>query len=179
MKSIILYYSRSGNNRYIANRLHHDLGYDIHAITPRFKSIFFQVLSTFTRLTPGIRKLPVDLLRYDRVILITPIWIGHIIYPVYSFLKRYNKKLKQVYLLSCCGGSDETKDDQFGYMSVFRKYEKLLGDKCISCTAFPLPLSLPEDKRQNDEAIMAARLSDESFKGELEKRYNDFINEIT
>lgn len=178
MKTIVIYYSKTGNNRYIAEKIQKDLSCDIEAIKPRLKAIVPQVLATFTRLTPGIKKLKSDIEVYDRVILVTPMWIGAIVYPVYSFLKKYKKQLKKVHLISCCGSDDAGKDEKFGYNGVFAKYRDILNSKCISCTAFPIKLSLPENMRDNDEAVMAARLTDNNFTGELQDRYEKLISTL-
>lgn len=178
MKTIVIYYSKTGNNKYIAEKIQKDLGCDIEAIRPRLKAIVPQVLATFTRLTPGIKKLESDISVYDRIILVTPMWIGSIVYPVYSFLKKYITQIKKVHLISCCGSDDEGKDEKFGYNGVFSKYKDILNSKCMSATAFPIKLSLPENMRDNDEAVMAARLTDNNFFGELQERYNKLISTL-
>lgn len=178
MKTIVIYYSRTGNNRYLAQRIQKDLECDIEEIKPIVKGIFFQVLATFTKLSPGVRRLKSDITTYDRVILVTPIWIGSVIYPTYSFLRKYNKYLKDIHLVACCGSDDAGKDDKFGYNGVFSKYREITKDKCRSCTAFPIKLSLPENMREDDEAVMAARLNDGNFSGELQDRYEKLISTL-
>ena len=50
----------------------------------------------------------------------------------------------------------------------------MLGDKCIRCEAFPIGPVLPEDKKDNN-AVMKTRLSDNNFAGEIQKRFENFI----
>lgn len=178
MKSIVIYYSRTGNNRYIAKKAQKDLNCDIEELKPMVKGIFLQAMATFTRLAPGIKKLSINISDYDRVILVAPVWMGSIIYPVYSFLKRYRNDIKELHYITCCGSNDEDKDGKFGYVAVFNKYRSILGDKCKSCTPFPVSLSLPEDKRDIDDEVMAAKLTDESFAGKLEDRYLTLVSEL-
>lgn len=173
---LVIYYSKSGNNKYLAEKLSKDLSCDLEAIVPRSNIIVFQVLSTFTRLSPGIKKLSKDLREYNRVIIVSPTWIGKVIYPVYSFLKKYLKDIKELHYLSCNGCPDDEKDGKFGSESVFRQLRDIVGSKLKSTNSFPIQLTLPEDKRGDDEAVMAARLTDVTFNEEIQERYGSFLN---
>jgi hypothetical protein len=72
-------------------------------------------------------------------------------------------------------GGDTEKDGKFGYARVFQQVKDLIGDRCIRCEAFPIKLVVPDDKKDDNEAIMKIRLSDANFKGEIQKRLDDFI----
>ena len=41
--------------------------------------------------------------------------------------------------------------------------------------AFSIKLTVPEDKQDDDEAMMNARLTEETFKGVIVDKYNAFL----
>jgi hypothetical protein len=41
--------------------------------------------------------------------------------------------------------------------------------------AFPIDLVVPEDKKENPEAIMKTRLSDTNFNGAIKERFDQMI----
>lgn len=77
--------------------------------------------------------------------------------------------------MTCCGSGYEQKDDKFGHALVFKEVKSLTQGKCQHCEAFPIYLVVPEDKKEDGDYVLKARLSDESFKGEIKERYEDFI----
>jgi hypothetical protein len=72
-------------------------------------------------------------------------------------------------------GGDTEKDGKFGYARVFQQVKDLIGDRCIRCEAFSIKPVVPDDKKEDGEAIMKIRLSDDNFKGEILKKFDDFI----
>ncbi|MBN1539177.1 MAG: hypothetical protein JW939_03460 [Candidatus Thermoplasmatota archaeon] len=178
MRTLVAYYSHTGNNRYLAKRLARDLKADIEPIRPRLNVFLFLLLSSWLHITFGIRKMEHDVGSYDRVILVGPIWMGNLITPLRSFVKKHGKNIKTLYFTTCCGGGDDEKNDKFGYTGVFRKVEQHAGKPCAGCEAFPIKLVVPEEKQDDDEAMMNARLTDETFKGPIVDRYIAFLSRI-
>ncbi len=179
MKTLVVYYSKSGNNRYLAERIASDLGGDIEGLKPRVEVLPLQMLFSLFGLGPGNNSLKYAVPEYDQIIVCGPIWAGHPVWPNQSFLKKYGRNAQKIFYATCCGGGDAEKDGKFGYAGVFKQVEKLVGDKCAACEAFPIPLVLPEDKRKDDNAVMNARLTDESFAGEFRERYDSFMQRVT
>jgi len=175
MNTLVLYYSRTGNNRYLAEHIARRLNADVEAIQPRLNGLFFQILFSFLPFSPGIRSLAHDVQRYDRLIVCGPVWMGRLIAPLRTALKRYGSQVNEVDFVTCCGSSDADKDGTFGYEGVFKQVRDLLGDRCRHCEVFPVVLTLPEDKRKDDQAVMKARLSDDSFGPELRQRLDSFL----
>ncbi len=178
MKTLVVYYSKSGNNKYLAERFASDLNGDIEALTP-FAGVFpLQMLFSLTGFGPAIHTVKKTISEYDRIIVCGPIWAGHLAWPNRSFLKKHSGDAHKIFYATCCGGGDAEKDGKFGYARVFREVEKLAGAKMVACEAFPVPLVLPEDKRKDDSAVMNARLSDEAFTGAIRERYDSFLRTI-
>ncbi|HON11775.1 MAG TPA: hypothetical protein PLE24_12985 [Chitinispirillaceae bacterium] len=178
MKTLVVYYSKSGNNKYLARKCIEALGGDIEEITPRMSAFFFQVLSSLTGAGLGINPLKADLKEYDRVLLCGPVWMGNLIYPLRSFIKEYNRSINNLIFATCCGVDDSEKDSRFGYTRVFSKVRSMAGEKSILCEAFPIKLVVPEEQRHDNDALMKARLSDDTFKGEILQRFDNFIKRV-
>ena len=171
---LIVYYSRTGSNRYLADNLAANLGADKAEIRPKGRSFFVQLMLTQMKFGFGLNKFDFDLKQYEKVVLVGPIWTGQLIAPLRSFLKHYEKDITRLYYLTCCGSSDTEKDGKWGYNQVFRNIKEIVGDKCIQCVALPITLVVPDDKIDDEEYIMEARLTDENFIGEIAERFNEF-----
>ena len=178
MKALVVYYSNTGNNKYLAQRLCRDLKCDIEEIRPRMGPLPFQIFFSLIKASPGVKAPKHDVKSYDRVILCGPIWMGKIASPVRVFVKKYGRGVKKLYFATCCGSSDEKKNDKFGYATVFPQVKALVPKKRIHCEAFPIGLVVPDDKKEDNDAMMKARLSDTNFTGKIQKRLDAFVQKI-
>lgn len=174
MKTIVVYYSNKGSNQYLAHKISDRLSCDIEEIRPRLNVFLLFLMG----INFGIRPLKNDLKAYDKVIMCGPIWMGKLIPPLRSFLMKYDKGISQLVFVSCCGSSDAKKDEKFGHGFVFKEVEKIMGDSCTHCQAFPIDLVLPDDKKKDGDLIMKTRLSDATFTGEIQKRLENFMVQI-
>ncbi len=176
MKTLVAYYSKSGNNEYLARRIASELGCDCERITPRFGGMFFQILFTAFKKGFGIRSLSRDPAGYERVVLLGPLWMGHLAYPALAFVRKYGEKIPSVGFATCCGGGDAQKDDQFGYGAIFTMLEGLLPGKLVATEAFSVGMILPEGAQSED--VMKARLSDATFSGVIAERLARFAAKV-
>jgi flavodoxin len=170
-ESIVFYYSLSGSNYYLANKIAEDLNCPIEEIRPMWNIHLLLLMG----LHPGNRKIKSGIHRFDRVIIVGPIWMGKVISPLKSFVRKYRNVIDEWVFVSCCGSGFEVKDKKFGHGLVFEKMKDLLGDKCRHCEAFPISLVLPEDQREDGNLIMNTRLNEDNFKDEILDLYNAFI----
>ena len=177
-KILISYYSNTGSNEYLAHRFAKDLSAEIVEIKPRLKGHLWLMMLSFFKIPAAIKKLPVNLKDFNEVLLVGPIWTGQFIAPLRGFIKQYKKEISTLYFATCCGGGDNMKEDKFGYMHVFRNLEAMTTGISTTCKAFPIPLVLSEEEQKDDQLVMSTRLSDTNFKGEILKRYKDFLDTI-
>jgi len=173
-KIIVVYYSKNGSNKYLAEKISKSLSCNIEKIKPRL-NIFLLFLMNINL---GIKPLKNSIKEYDEVILCGPIWVGKLIPPLRSFLSKYFGSINKLVFVTCCGSSDAKKDEKFGHGFVFKEVENILKDKCHFCKAFPIDLVLPDDKKEDGELIMKTRLSDSNFKGTIQERLDDVIRRI-
>jgi flavodoxin len=174
MKTIVIYYSNKGSNKYLAGKISKEISCSIEEIKPRL-NIFLLFLMNIHL---GIKPLKRNIKEYDKVILCGPIWMGKLIPPLRSFIKKYNNELNKLIFVTCCGSTDDKKYEKFGHGLVFKEIENILKDKCILCQAFPIGLVLPDGQKEDTDAFMKTHLNDENFKGEIQVIFDSFITKI-
>ena len=175
MKTIVIYYSNKGSNNYLAQKISKSLSCDIEEIKPRLNVFILFLMGV----NLGNKRIKSNIAEYDRIILCGPIWMGKLIPPLRSFIKKYFDSIQKLAFVTCCGSCDEKKDDKFGYGLVFDEVESILKDKCVLCKSFSINLVLPEDRRDDPDAFMKTHLSDENFKGEIKERFDMLIEQLT
>ncbi len=174
MKTIVVYYSNKGSNRYLAGKISKDLSCDLEEIKPRINVFLLFIMNIHL----GIRPLQRNIAAYDRVILCGPIWMGKFIPPLRSFIKKYEREIGGLIFVSCCGSTFAKKDEKFGHGLVFKEVESLLSGKCLFCQAFPIGLVMPEDQKEDPNAFMHTHLNDGNFKGEMTAIYSTFLSKV-
>ena len=145
-KTIIVYYSWSGNTEIVANKIKKVTGADIYKITTKipypneYDDMVAQVKEDINN-----EKLPelngsLDLSKYDNIIIGYPIWIGDMALPMKSFLSKNDLKGKDIAPFILNGGSRVYKSISYikevcpdskvlNYMSIKRKDVSNLDDK--------------------------------------------------
>jgi flavodoxin len=173
-KIIVVYYSRKGSNKYLAEKIAETLNVDLEGIKPRLNSFLLFLMN----INFGIKPLKHNLNEYETIVLCGPIWMGKFIPPLNSFIKKYLNQINKLVFVTCCGSPYAKKDEKFGHGLVFKEVETLLKEKCIFCQAFPIGLVLPDDKKEDADAFMKTQLNDENFRGEIQERFDDFIQKL-
>jgi flavodoxin len=174
-KVIVVYYSNKGSNKYLARKIAGSLSCEIEKIRPVLNVFLLFLMNIHLGILPLKHKVN----EYDTVILCGPIWMGRFIPPLRSFVNKYSSKINSLIFVTCCGSSDEKKDEKFGHGWVFKELENKLYDKLLFSQAFPIVLVLPEDKREDPELFLKTRLNDDNFKGEIQERYDKFIKKFS
>jgi flavodoxin len=174
-KTILIYYSRKGSNKYLAEQISKTLNTEIEAIRPRLNVFVFFLMNIHM----GIKRMRHNVKDYERIILCGPIWMGKLIPPLRTFVKKYKDDIHELIFVTCCGSSYEKKDEKFGHGFVFKEVEEMMNGKCIFCQAFPIILVMPDDKKEDPEAFMKTHLNDGNFKGEILERFEAFIQKVS
>lgn len=171
MKTLVVYYSRKGSNHYLAHRIANDLSADIEQIRPRMNVFLFFLMNIHL----GIRSLRKQPGEYNRVILVGPIWMGKFVPPLRSFVKKYDRQIRKLVFVTCCGSTYAKKDEKFGHGLVFEEVRGLLNGRCTDTQAFPVGLVLPEGHKEDPDAFMKTHLNAENFNGEILEIYDHFM----
>ncbi len=110
MKALVVYYSRSGNTREVAQSIAQEMQCDIEEIhdTQKRSGIIGWIKSAYQanrgKLTT-IKPLEKDPSDYDLVVVGTPIWAGFPAVPVKTYLIENKDKFKDVAFFATYGGS--------------------------------------------------------------------------
>ena len=111
MKSIVVYFSRTENNKYLAQKMGKSLQCEVVPIEPRI-TVFPLMLLRFTL---GNKKIARNFENYDRVYLVGPIWMGTIVKPLYDFMTKHISKISSLVFVTCCGSNYKMKEEKFGH----------------------------------------------------------------
>lgn len=105
MKSIIVYYSHSGNNEKLAFELKERIGCDIHKISEVKKRKTISILfNFFFKSNSKLSSANINIKEYDNIILVSPIWGGKIASPMRAFLEQEKKYLDRYFYITLCNG---------------------------------------------------------------------------
>lgn len=107
MKTLIIYYSHTGNNEALANELRRRLDCELLKVVERRRRTNLTILlDLIFRRTPPIKPPDRDLTGYDRLILIAPIWAGRIATPLVAFIAREKERFEHYAFITLCTGPD-------------------------------------------------------------------------
>jgi flavodoxin len=132
MRILIVYFSRTGHTKRLAERLARELGTSSTAITERrSRRGFFGYQRSLIEAVTG-RDATIDKLRnqpreHDLVLIGTPIWGWHLSSPVRAFARQHAKALRHVAFFCTMGGS--------GDRIAFAELQRLVGHRPLATLA--------------------------------------------
>lgn len=105
MKTLIVYYSFTGNNQALCGRLQRLLNCDSYRIMDVKRRTWFTILLDllFNRM-PKIQEGAPDIGKFEKIILLAPVWNAHVAAPMKSFIKREKVNLPAYAFMTVCGG---------------------------------------------------------------------------
>jgi flavodoxin len=110
MKTLIVYYSFTGNNESLAKELRDRLGADLFRIETRRKTTLFSiVLDLLLNRTPEIKDFYHARNLYDKYIFISPVWAGRVASPMRAFLRKERLQIRGYSFITLCGGGEDQK----------------------------------------------------------------------
>ena len=110
MKTIILYYSHSGNTKALAEKKARELGHDIEEITEIKKPLMLVTLFRgMNRKKTEIRPIKSNLSEYEKIIIMSPVWAAHPVSAINSVIDCLpaGKKVELI-MVSGGGGTKKT-----------------------------------------------------------------------
>ena len=113
-KTLIVYYSLTGNTKFIAETIKEEINADILAIKPKKElnpesssRFFWGGYQSSMKSKPKLEPFDIKPLDYDLIIIGTPVWAWNFSPPIRSFIKNINLEGKKVALFSCSAGGTE------------------------------------------------------------------------
>jgi len=114
MKTIIVYYSYSGNTRELAQKKAIELGADIIEVKDKkrpcpLKAYTVEIYRTIKRSKAEIETLNVDFSIYDKIIIMSPVWASLPVTPINNIIEMLPEGKKvELIMVSGGGGSKKT-----------------------------------------------------------------------
>lgn len=101
MKILVVYYSRSGFTKKVANKIAETLSADIEQLIDKnkrkgFFGFLFSGYEAVTKKEAKILPLEKDPQDYELVIVCSPVWAGSLSSPIRTFLNRSKEKIKNI-----------------------------------------------------------------------------------
>jgi len=155
MKTLVVYYSRTGHVRELAKKVAAALGADTDEIIDRddrnrrggyLRSVYQRIRGRSANIEPALKS-PGG---YDFVVVGTPVWVGSMSTPVRAYLEAHARELSKVAFFCTLGGS--------GAATTFRKMEKLSGKTPVATLAI-VERKLGDGSTQAEIAAFTARIS--------------------
>lgn len=128
MKTLVVYATRTGTGKIMADRIGKALNADVEQIADKVnrKGVLGFMLSGFqasTRRCSPIGPFAHDPAGYDLTILVSPVWAGSLASPIRTFLRDYGSKLKDAALVVSHFAPDNL------YEKARDEVEKVLGKR--------------------------------------------------
>jgi hypothetical protein len=172
MKTLVVYYSHSANNAALAMEIRRRLGCDIFRIEELGKRTRFTIFldKLFNRM-PRIKECPMALERYERFILVAPIWASGVATPMKKFLLTYRQYINHFSFLSVCGG-------------VAGQQEKIRNELAAAVQQEPEKVSeiwitglIPEEKKRDVRFMMNYKLGPVDFE-KISGQIDEFVSSL-
>lgn len=164
MKTVVISYSRTGNNQTLAEAVAAELSADHVTITmPGEKSFFSIGMDMLLNRTPKViaaNEKPGD---YENVVFVGPVWMGQIASPLRSSFKKHRNKLQQYAFVSISGGADGPNT------KLTAELKKRFGKDPAAVVNFLIAEMLPADPKPTREQTEAYRLDEVKAKELAEK----------
>ncbi len=177
-KYLILYYSKTGNSKFIAEKLSNELACNSKKIIPVIDSLAVLFLLSLMKIGIPTNISKKEIEGYGEIIIVGPVWGGLLISPLRNTLKKCIKASKNIHFSVTCETKDEEKDNKYGYAKVLRE-AKGLGGKFVRTTeAFSTSLVNPDNKAWSPKLSEKIKITEENFNGLLKSRLSDFAIKI-
>ena len=132
MTTAIVYYSMSGNTKYVADKIAERIEADIIRIDPvkaypdkGAKKFIWGGKSAVMGEKPALLPYELNVEKYDRIILGTPVWASNFAPPIRTFIKENpNIRGKKLAVFTCFsgGGADKAIEKMMKYIGI-EKFE--------------------------------------------------------
>ncbi len=156
MKRLLLYYSHSGNNRWLVQTLAKQVDADIEEIRETWPRPSLRIIWDMARdRRPAIHPLKVSPDRYDRVLLVAPVWDRGIAHPMKTALEGMAGRMPRYGFVTLCGflreGQQEVLTSQLDELTG--RAPEFVMQLCVAD-------AMPEAERESQMAVTRRRVGD-------------------
>jgi len=153
MKTVVISYSRTGNNQTLAEAVAAGLSADHVTITmPDEKSFFSIGMDMLFNRTPKVNATQEKPGDYENIVFVGPVWMGQMASPLRASVKKHRNRLQQYAFVSISGGADGPN------IKLTAELKKRIGKDPVSVVNFLIAEMLPADPKPTREQTEAYRL---------------------
>jgi flavodoxin len=129
MKTLVAYYSRTGNTKKVGKALAEKINADIEAIesNTKDKGMANLAMQAFMRIHAKISATTKDAASYDLVVIGSPVWAGKMSSPIRTYLAKNKNKFTSVAFFCTHGNPDSE-----GSVKMLESMESLSGKKAAA-----------------------------------------------
>ena len=132
MKKLVIYYSKTGNTKHMAEAIADQAKAEIFEIqrekdvkSKGFMLYFRGGFESMTKRVPKLKDTSINIDDYDLIFIGTPVWAWNLNPATRAFLKSANIRNKKIGLFCCCAGSCESIIKE---MKTYLEGNEILGD---------------------------------------------------
>jgi len=172
MKTIIVYYSYSGNNEALAKKLKSRFECDMVKLEEKKKRTGMTImLDLLFKREAKIQEPDVYLEYYKTAIFIAPIWDAKVATPLSAYLKKEKDKIRSYAFITLCGGRPGQTE------KIVEQLCELTGKKPIAFMELEVNELLPSEKRNNVKFVSTYKLKGEDL-DVFTSKIQDFENKV-
>jgi hypothetical protein len=106
MKTLVIYYSFTNNNRILATHLTETFGFELFEILETGKRTGLSILlDLIFKRKSRLRTYDLAWTKYNHIIFVAPVWAGKIATPLRTFLLKEKHNIASYSFVSLCGGT--------------------------------------------------------------------------
>lgn len=173
MKTLVVSYSLTQNNRLLADHLSKHLDADREDIvTERGMSMFALAMDSLFSRRPNIQPVKKDVSDYDLVVVTGPVWMGKLASPIRSFLARNRAEVNRLAFASVCGGALGRND------KVPVEIAKIAGATPVAVRQLYINDLLPEAQRGDSKATSAYAVTQSDLEKGWKSEVEEFVEQV-
>ena len=159
MKTLIVYYSFTGNNQALAFKLRERLQCDILRLEETGGRTGFSILLDLVfKRHSKLKKYNVRLRDFDKIVLIAPVWAGAVGTPMQTFLQNEKDNIRQYSFITVCSGAAGQRE------KISQALQSTLGIKPSLVEELWVNDLLPPEKRNKIRYTTPYRLKEADWK---------------
>jgi len=176
---LILYYSKTGNSRFLAHRLSVALAEaPVLELKPRWNALGYVFMRSALGLPVGIGLRQQTLADYREILLLGPVWGGVLIGPLRTAIRRCVQAGKPLHLALTCETSDADRSGKYGYDQVLEQARKLGGTYVKTATAFSTSLVSGRTSSWSPKLAEKITFTDANFGVVLQEKLQAFVQQV-
>lgn len=172
MKTIVVFYSNRGNNKYLSKRIKEKIGSEIFEILEVKKSSSLGLfMFIILRKKAKLKETNIDLSKYDHIIFAAPIWASGIAMPLLNFIEKEKGKIKSYSFATLCLGTPRVEE------KAKKQISTLIGKDPVAIIALKYNDVLPEKEKNTIKASNNYMINDVDYEA-FKEQVDCFLSEI-